>query len=261
MSRITLSIPGIVALHTGIARKGWSCATPRWLWSLASLLVLGCVQQVKLDDAGDDDADLFRGKVVLVLPLAVSGELGDERTGIVLTDQARFSASAVSCEHLARRTREVRIVCVNAELSKSEPSVVDLETQFALGKALKEETLSAVQRRFQADFVLLFRPEGVNSSREVVRLRPLIPSEGGSQNDIYACSTNTCGATRHSTETTYVVSSELVELRSGTILKRSERAESAERTVGRNLGHGESAPVEPLLEKVMSELAESMLEL
>jgi hypothetical protein len=234
--------------------------TLAWLSAFASLLLLGCVQQGKIDDASDDDADLFRGRVVMVLPLATSGELGDERTGIILTDVARFTASAASCEHLVKRIPEVRIVCVNAELSRSEPSLAELETQFALDKSLKPETLTAVQQRFKADFVLLFRPEAVNSSREVVRIRGLLPREGSSQNDTFACSTKTCGVTRNSTETTYVVSSVLVELRSGTILKRSEQSESAERTVGRDLGYGESGPIEPLLEKAMSELAQTMLE-
>ena len=61
------------------------------------------------------DGALERGRV-LFLPLAVSQALGDQRTGIILSDETRAIASEGPCP----ATRENRGIVLDAELVETE---------------------------------------------------------------------------------------------------------------------------------------------
>ena len=71
--------------------------------SFASLLLLGCVQQVKLGDANHDDADLFGGKVVVMLPLAVSRELERRARPLARAGWAARDERGISAAELGAR--------------------------------------------------------------------------------------------------------------------------------------------------------------
>jgi hypothetical protein len=225
-------------------------------------VVLACREPPKIQSSADYHEDALMGRIVLVVPLVTSSELGDDRTGVVLSDVARFGASAAFCTQAIKEYERGRIVCANEEQSRTQPALAELERQFAHAEPIAPATLHAVQNVFQVDFALLFRPEYARSSREVSR--HWIPGgslgSDGSHNDPRHCATtNTCVTTRNNTYTTYVVSSVLVDLRTGKTLRSGTLSDHASRTVGRDLGYAEPAPAEPVLKSIMIRLGLSML--
>lgn len=203
----------------------------------------------------------YKGRVsrtVLIVPLATSSELGDQRTGVILSDSSRLTASLRSCKYLAESWRDGRIACSDAFAEDSALSQV--EQRFALDQPITSAIWMALRQRTGADTALLFRPESASASHEVNRDRFFAPLKGSSsQNDQMSCSSGTCVKTENRTELAYVVSAELIDMGTGRVLRTGIYSDSASRTVPRNLGYAEAPPSEALLVRILVKLGMGML--
>jgi hypothetical protein len=114
-------------------------------------------------------SEMLAGKRVVFVPLAVSDPLGDERTGILLSDTTRSIASAAACQKISESWGAGTLLCVREESGKRAPELVEIERLFALDKPIPKSALSALGEKSKAQYALLFRPESVSSSHEVSR--------------------------------------------------------------------------------------------
>ena len=245
-----------------------------WRWWLGSVGLVGVVSvgcggapQVKTTAAYQPQA--MREARVLVVPLAVSDELGDARTGIVLSDQARGLASDASCKTMAGDSSAHPVVCVDQRAVARSPALTELERLFALDQPIPAELWQSVRRISGAKQALLFRPESVSSSHDVSKelkgsAGALIG--GGAVLATSALVSAIIGAstihqvTVSNTEVRYTVSASLVDMQSGRLLKVGVHSGSDSRKVKRNLGFAEPPPAAPLLERIMVELGEKVLD-
>lgn len=231
---------------------------------------LGCGAAPQIRATPDYRNGLLAKSRVLFVPLAVSEALGDQRTGIILSDETRISASEGACSQIAASGDEAALVCLHAEQAAAEPAFTQVQLLFALDKPIPGEVWQRLRRTSRADFALMFRPEAVASSREVsqdVELRsPLLLIGGGALLATTALvSGMAASATAHTvttneTELSYTVSASLVDLRSGKLLKVGLHSRSDSRTVKHNFGYAEAPPAAPLLEKIMTELGVAVLD-
>jgi hypothetical protein len=72
---------------------------------------------------------------IVVVPLAVSDELGDARTGIVLSDQARALASDASCKTMAEDSSADHVVCVDQQIVVCSPTFARARAPVRVGQA------------------------------------------------------------------------------------------------------------------------------
>jgi hypothetical protein len=89
-------------------------------------LALGCSHAMVRSAPGFTGAELDR-QSVLLLPIAVTDDYGDERTGIVLDHESREQAARLACRSGAGFRADVRIVCFDEpSLAQSSSELVDL---------------------------------------------------------------------------------------------------------------------------------------
>jgi hypothetical protein len=232
------------------------------------LMGCGASPQIKAT-AHFQEGALARGRVLFV-PLSVSQALGDQRTGIILSDETRVTASDAACGHLSGAGDDPAVICWSQEQAGTEPAFGQLQSMFALDEVVPSTVWQSLRQSSHATHAILFRPEAVGSSREVSQTErlgsPLLVIGGGG---LAATSLLVSGliaannkrvVTTNETELTYTVSAALVDLRTGKLLKVGLHSGSASRTVTRNLGFAEPPPAAPILEGVMTELGEAVLD-
>src|SRR6266567_901644 len=138
------------------------------LGSACAVLALHCGSGAKFQSVPNFEGKSLKSRVVLVLPIAVTDDFGDERTGIVLDHQSREQATKLACDSAAEMRDDVKIVCFDRpELAKSAPFLNDLLLEYARDKAISADRWHELERRTGASFVLLFRPEGASASQKV----------------------------------------------------------------------------------------------
>lgn len=194
---------------------------------------------------------------ILVAPLATSGELGDLRTGVILSDATRWTANAQACTNLAASLPDRHVVCLDIPTLARHPALSRIEHSFALDEPIATDTWWALRSSSGADLALLFRPENANSSQDVSHRR--FSRTAGSQNDVLSCPDGPCLLTKNETELEYLISARLVDMRTGRTLRTGSYSDRASRTVPRNLGYAEPPPSEILLVRIMVKLGSSML--
>lgn len=210
------------------------------------------------------------GKRVVFVPLAVSDALGDERTGIMLSDKTRSLASASACQEISQSWGDGTLLCVHERAGKRAPELVEVELLFALDKPIPESAWTALRDKSKAQYALLFRPEGVSSSNEVDReldffSTPLVAGSAATLGTSAVVAAIVGASTvRHKTvsetEVTYTLSASLVDLHTGELLKVGVYSGSDSRTEERSLGFAEAPPAAPILEDIMVSLGEEVLD-
>jgi hypothetical protein len=239
------------------------------LFAGLSLMACGGGPQVKV--TAQYRPQMLQHARVLVVPLAVSDELGDARTGIVLSDQARASASAEACKMLTDEVSERTIVCADQDAVGRSPALAELERLFALDQPIPPSLWQSIRDSSGAKHVLLFRPESVSSSQEVSRQLETAPGNVVTGTDtqphvtsvlvsLIIAKSNIPHKTVSTTDLEYTLSASLVDLQSGAVLKVGVHSGGDSRKVGRNLGFAEPPPVVPILEKIMVALGEKVLD-
>jgi hypothetical protein len=141
-------------------------------WSLFCLAcsVLGthCASSAKIRSAPDFDGASLKSRAVLILPVAVTDDFGDERTGVVLDHESRERATKLACDSASEMRSDLKVMCFDRpELAKSSGFMNELLLDYARGRAIPAERWRELERKTGASFVLLFRPEGARASQEV----------------------------------------------------------------------------------------------
>jgi hypothetical protein len=238
--------------------------------AIACVLVVGCGASPQIKTTADyRDGALTRGRVLFV-PLSVSQALGDRRTGIILSDETRVSASDAACSRLSSAANDPTVVCWNEEKAATEPAFAQVQSMFALDEPVPEVAWRSLRQRSSATHAILFRPEAVGSSHEVSQTErmgsPLVLVGGGGLAVTSLLVSGLIAAnnmrvdTTNETELSYTISAALIDLRSGKLLKVGVHSGSASRTVTHNLGFAEPPPAAPILEDAMTELGEAVLD-
>jgi hypothetical protein len=238
--------------------------------AIAGVLLMACGASPQIKTTADfRENALARGRVLFV-PLSVSQALGDRRTGIILSDETRITASDAACGRLSRAEDDPSVVCWGQEKAATEPAFAQVQSMFALDEPVPEIAWRNLRQTSGATHAILFRPEAVGSSHEVSQSERLgspllIIGAGGLAATSLLVSglvaaNNTRVETANETELTYTISAALVDLRSGKLLKVGLHSGSASRTVTHNLGFAEPPPAAPILEDAMTELGEAVLD-
>jgi hypothetical protein len=231
--------------------------------------VVGCGAAPQVKTTADYRPEALRGAHILVVPLAVSDELGDARTGMVLSDQARSDASDAACKTMVEAASEHTVVCADQTTVARSPALSELERLFALDQPIPAGVWESLRRESGAEKALLFRPESVSSSNDVSRSRqtsgmPIFGSYGLLATTALvaaiADANNHHYDTKSTTELRYTVSASLVDMQSGALLKVGVHSGSDSRKVSRNMGFAEPPPAAPILEKIMVALGEKVLD-
>ena len=238
--------------------------------AIACGLVMGCSASPQIKTTADyREGALARGRVLFV-PLSVSQALGDRRTGIILSDETRISASDAACGRLSSAAKDPTVVCWSEEKAATEPAFAQVQSMFALDEPVPEVAWRSLRQTSGATHAILFRPEAVGSSHEVSQTERLgsplvmVGTSGLLVTSLLVsglmAANNTRVDTTNETELTYTISAALVDLRSGKLLKVGLHSGSASRTVTHNLGFAEPPPAAPILENAMTELGEAVLD-
>jgi hypothetical protein len=249
------------------ARGAWNLVRITVL-ALSGLVACGGGPQVRATP--DYVPKALVGHRVVLVSLAMSDDLGDQRTGIVLSGETRRLASANACSTLAKGSHERSVVCPESATSKV---LGEIQKKFALDEPVSVELWSALREELHADYALLFRPESVASTNEVKT--KYASSEERQEERVGrtiagALAFGILGAmvrsqatvekeTTSDTELTYTLSAVLVDTRTIKVLKVGLHSGSDSKTVRRNLGYAEAPPSAPILEKIMVGLGDKML--
>jgi hypothetical protein len=240
---------------------------PTMLMSCAALM-LGCGAGPQVQETTSYRADTLRNARILFVPLAVSDELGDERTGVILSDQARSLASEDACKAMQDALSAEQVVCLDQHAFERSPAFAELARLFALDRPIPASVWQSAREASGAKHALLFRPESVVSSRDVShRLEGSSGAQFGTGMTLgttMIVSALIGASTIHEstvskTELGYTVSASLVDMQSGALLRVGVHSASDSRKERRNLGFAEPPPAAPLLERIMVALGEKIL--
>jgi len=137
------------------------------------LLATGCASSARVRTVSNFSGAALESRVLLILPIAVTDDFGDERTGIVLDHQSREQATKLACDSAADVRDDIRIVCFDhPALAKSAVFLKDLLLEYARGGAIPAKRWRDLEQKTGASYVLLFRPEAVRASQEVSKASP-----------------------------------------------------------------------------------------
>jgi hypothetical protein len=234
-----------------------------------TLLCAGCGGGPQVKTTADYRARALAGSRVAFVPLAVSDDLGDKRTGIVLSARTRYYASAAACTRIAESWSDGKVVCLDPRAAAQASVLAELERHFALDEPVPERVWQRVREVSGAKYAMLFRPESVSSSRE--SSEELIGSSGGLVGSGPLLATSAlvsliiAGSTMHTvtvsdTELSYTVSASLVDIQSGKLLKVGVHSGADSHKTERQLGYAEAPPAAPILEGIMVGLGETLLD-
>jgi hypothetical protein len=229
----------------------------------AAGVLTGCGAAPQVKALPDYRPDTLGGKTVLLLPLAVSDDLGDARTGIILSSETRRTASALACHEIASERQEGQVVCIDRSPAGKLPELAELELVFAADKPIPAQLLTKLRMAASADYLLLFRPESVSSSHEVSHDKTLRSNPGMvllAGPWVAWMLAEEVKTTSNSMDLKYTISAALIEARSGKLLKMGVHSGGDSRKEDRYMGYAEAPPVTPILAEIMSELGQAVLD-
>jgi hypothetical protein len=141
-----------------------SCGRSVWL-ALVSVLMVSCAAAPSVMSAPGFKVRALRRAPVLIMPLATSSELGDDRTGVVLRNQSLLDAYKSMCEHAREDLTVIQVQCAYDASAAARPSMRALMLDFAHDRPPARTTLAALNATSGVRYVLLFRPESVDATR------------------------------------------------------------------------------------------------
>jgi hypothetical protein len=205
----------------------------------------------------------LKSRALLILPIAVTDDFGDERTGIVLDHESRERATKQACDSASELRGDIKIVCFDRpELAKSSAFLEEILFDYARDKTIPAERWRELERRTGAGFVLLFRPEGVRASQEVskgskgvgpifIPLSSVTPVPG-----VITPPIESVGPKVESVRTsrTYTLSSSLVDLQNARIVRTGRQ------TAGASTSTAEAPDAPAHIHGIVRDLIEGMLD-
>ncbi len=203
------------------------------------------------------------GAKVLFVPLSVTNELGDDRTGIILSDETRRLSGTGACRRTAEDWHDGRVVCFDQGPLAKSAELGELEKRFATDQPIPADLWRRLRELSGADHALMFRPESVSSSHDVSQDKSSHPDLGMVLlTGVIVASlvgSHETKKTSASTEIEYTLSASLVDMRTGKLLKVGVDSGSGSRREKRSLGYAEAPPAVPILESIMLELGDQVL--
>src|SRR3954470_5084862 len=135
-----------------VVRTSSSSPEPRtlWYWPCLALCLLAahCGSGATIQSAPNFSGATLDHRVLLVLPIAVTDDYGDERTGIVLDHQSREDATKRACDSVTEVRDDVRVVCFDSpDLAKSGPFLKDLMLDYARDSTIAAERWHELKKR------------------------------------------------------------------------------------------------------------------
>jgi hypothetical protein len=250
------------------ALVGWevsSSSSYRSWVALSLVLAAGCAGSPVVSTLPEFREAALTGKRVAIARLAVSDDFGDARTGIMMSARTRTLATRSACESLSQAWDAGRVVCLVPGKGEPTAELLELERLYAEGRPIPRSLFGTVLASTKSDFVLLFRPEGVDAAQTIAQWEnqnPFFPNPGGPVHttagmDLPARQTF---HTKNETELSYTVSATLIDLRTTKPLRSAVHSGSASRTVKRNVGYAELPSAVTLLAEIMSSLGEAVLD-
>ena len=233
--------------------------------ALSLVLVAGCAGSPVVSTLPEFREAALTGKRVAIARLAVSDDFGDARTGIVMSARTRTLATRSACESVSQAWDAGHVVCLVSGKDEPTAELLELERLYAEGRPIPRSLFRTIHVSTKSDFILLFRPEGVDAAQTISQRKnpnPFSPSSGGPVHttagmDLPAQQTI---HTKNETELSYTVSATLVDLRTTKPLRSALHSGRATRTVKRNVGYAEVPSAVPLLAEIMSALGEAVLD-
>ena len=230
------------------------------LWIALLLVVVGCASSPVVRTLPEFRETALNGKRVAFLRLAVSDDLGDARTGIVMSARTRTLATRSACEAVSQGWDAGHVVCLIPGKGEPTTELLEIERLYAEDRPIPSSLLKAVGAGTKSDFILLFRPESVTTVQEI--------SQGKKRNhpNPTGPTWTTSGIhpsriqTDNETELSYTVSAVLVNLATMKPLRGGLHSGSASRTVKNNVGFAAAPPAAPILAEIMAELGEAVLD-
>ena len=233
-------------LAVGFALQGLACASG--------------ASRPKIQRSPHFQSSQLTGTTVLVLPIAVTDDLGDERTGIVLGRGSRESAAKAACQSVAQARKDLRVVCFEELRTGADAASARVALEFALGHEVPPPLLQSLAQASQAQFVLLFRPEKVGAGQDISdRYSAGDALQAGIVGMLLASAAR--GGPQRKITRGYTVSGVLIDLRSGRPAGAGIHAgeETTSSSAERKLGHAEVPPAARLLAEIQSDLAVSLV--
>jgi hypothetical protein len=181
---------------------------------LSTLAACGSRLRCFTSVSGFTKAELTNQPVLLV-PIAVTDELGDDRTGIVIDRDSRHQAAKLACSAATAIRDDVRIVCFDDPAAIASSDLPEVNKRFARDVAIPLDRWHGLARTTGARFALLFRPEEVNASRSVTKVRQL-------HDEIAPYSVMPKEFV--TTSRTYTLRCDLVDLHSGQVVRAAMRS-------------------------------------
>jgi hypothetical protein len=222
-----------------------------------------CASGAKIRSVPNFSGASLNSRALLILPIAVTDDFGDERTGIVLDHQSREQATKQACDSASHIRGDINVVCFDRpELANSSGFLKELLLEYARDKAIPAGRWRELEQRTGASFVLLFRPEGVRASQAVskgskgvgpffIPLSSVAPIPGVITPPMESVGPKVDSVT---TSRTYTLSSFLVDLRNAKIVRTgTQSAEASTSTT-----EAPDAPAQ--LHRIMRDLMKGMLE-
>jgi hypothetical protein len=238
------------------------------LWSAFSVVTLvlvgGCANSpVVRNLPGFRESALSGGRVAFVR-LAVSDDLGDARTGIVMSATTRTRATLSACASVSRTWSAGRVICLVPSNGEPAAELLELERFYAKDRPVRRSLLRTIRAKTNSDFMLLFRPENVETEQNISQTRALklFPNSTGPVHTTAGVDLPRAQSihTMNETELSYTVSAVLFDLRTMKPLRGALHSRSASRTVKHNVGFAEAPSAVPLLAEIMSELGKAVLD-
>lgn len=137
--------------------------------------VSGCGASPRIANLPGYSHGMLHRKTLLLLPLATSNEMGDDRSGVVLRNVSVRDAYDAVCKHAKQSLRDVVVECAQ------DPGAVGAVTlmrsvlaSFAHDEPVSKDTCTALAKSTGASFALLFRPEGVEAAHSDASRGPVV---------------------------------------------------------------------------------------
>lgn len=249
-------------------------------WSLVHLAahIGGCKASAAVQKRPGFEVSELREKQIVLMPLAITSDLGDDRTGIVLDYGSVRDSGMAACEHARESFAHVTIKCFHdRSLIASRPVLNDLLLRFARNQPIPAQTCQALSKGSGAAFALLFRPERVTATREgatggapnshdVPLSQSYNPNASWTANVagnaignmlgglLVLALTGDGGAGRTTTTRSYAVSAILVDLRSCEAVAAGARV-----STGKRASEEHPAPA-PILTEAMTALSSAIID-
>lgn len=173
----------------------------------------------------------LKNRKVLVLPIAVTDDYGDERTGIILDRGTREEATRMACRSASDGQRDLALTCFDSPAVSSAAPVSDaVQAQFTRDQPVPKDQWLALAQQTGNDFAVLFRPESVTSSRRVEQRQKVIVMGSGATGlgtllgSLLVNAATPTPSPKVVRTAGYTLSAVLVDLRAGTEVRAAVRS-------------------------------------